>query len=267
MPANPKKTKNPSLRLQDPYLEREKLKYSNPLPSREHVLTILAQQGVPMAQDDLAQVLSISSEEIGFFTRRLSAMEREGQIIINRAGAVCVAKKLDLIKCRVSGHRDGFGFAIPEDGEGNDIFLSEREMHKVMHGDRVMVRATGTDRRGRIEGTKDEEGGSMTAGRGPWIGRESEAPAQTHEWGRIVWRASAALRPGSELTFGRSVIEPGRRNLRHFHPNCEELLSSCAGASSTAGTATRSRCRRATSPRSPRASSTMRATSEGFPRS
>ena len=152
MPANPKKTKNPSLRLQDPYLEREKLKYSNPLPSREHVLTILAQQGVPMAQDDLAQVLSISSEEIGFFTRRLSAMEREGQIIINRAGAVCVAKKLDLIKCRVSGHRDGFGFAIPEDGEGNDIFLSEREMHKVMHGDRVMVRATGTDRRGRIEG-------------------------------------------------------------------------------------------------------------------
>ncbi|WP_428829243.1 ribonuclease R, partial [Paludibacterium yongneupense] len=152
MPATPKKTKNPSLRLQDPYLEREKLKYSKPLPSREHVLAILAQQGVPMSQDELARVLSITDEELGFFTRRLSAMEREGQIIINRAGAVCVAKKLDLVKCRVSGHRDGFGFAIPEDGEGNDIFLSEREMHKVMHGDRVMVRATGTDRRGRIEG-------------------------------------------------------------------------------------------------------------------
>jgi ribonuclease R len=80
-------------------------------------------------------------------------MERAGQIIINRKGAVCIAQKLDLVKCKVVGHRDGYGFAVPQDGEGEDIFLPEREMHKVLHGDLVMVRVTGTDRRGRKEGS------------------------------------------------------------------------------------------------------------------
>jgi len=51
----------------------------------------------------------------------------------------------------VQGHRDGFGFVIPDDGQ-DDIFLGEREMSRVMHGDRVAVRILGTDRRGRPEG-------------------------------------------------------------------------------------------------------------------
>lgn len=51
----------------------------------------------------------------------------------------------------VQGHRDGFGFVIPDDGQ-LDIFLSEREMARVMHGDRVIVRIAGTDRKGRPEG-------------------------------------------------------------------------------------------------------------------
>jgi ribonuclease R len=55
----------------------------------------------------------------------------------------------------VQGHRDGFGFVIPDDGQ-LDIFLSEREMTRVMHGDRVTVRVTGTDRRGRPEGQISE---------------------------------------------------------------------------------------------------------------
>ncbi len=59
-------------------------------------------------------------------------------------------KKVDRIGT-VQGHRDGFGFVIPDDGQ-LDIFLSEREMTRVMHGDRVTVRILGNDRKGRPEG-------------------------------------------------------------------------------------------------------------------
>ncbi|MGC0154402.1 ribonuclease R [Chromobacterium vaccinii] len=154
MAQSEKKQKKLSLREQDPFLEREKLKYSNPLPSREFIMQILAEQGVPLFPDELGQMLSIASDESTYFERRLRAMERDGEIIINRKGAVCVAQKLDLIRCKISGHRDGYGFAMPDEGEGNgsDIFLPEREMKKVMHGDRVMVRPSGVDRRGRQEG-------------------------------------------------------------------------------------------------------------------
>jgi ribonuclease R len=41
---------------------------------------------------------------------------------------------------------------VPDDAS-SDIFLPEKEMQKVLHGDRVQVRIIGTDRRGRPEGT------------------------------------------------------------------------------------------------------------------
>lgn len=152
MVVSTKKTKKLTLRQQDPYLEREKLAYSHPLPSREFILNILAEQGVPMLPGELARLLTIRRAEMPYFERRLLAMKREGQILINRKGSICVAGKLDLVKCRVQGHRDGYGFAVLMEGTGEDIFLSEREMHKVMHGDIVMVRPMGIDRRGRQAG-------------------------------------------------------------------------------------------------------------------
>ncbi len=51
---------------------------------------------------------------------------------------------------KVLGHRDGFGFLQPEDGQA-DYYLGDREMQKVMHGDRVLARKAGLDRRGRQE--------------------------------------------------------------------------------------------------------------------
>ncbi|MDF0606344.1 ribonuclease R [Neisseriaceae bacterium TC5R-5] len=149
-----KKPRALSLRQQDPFLAREKLKYPSPLPSREFILQILADKGVPLYPEELAQMLSIKPAETLYFQRRITAMGRDGEVVINRKGAVCVAQKLDLLKCKVAGHRDGYGFAIPDESEGagGDLFLSEREMKKVMHGDRVMVRVAGVDRRGRQEG-------------------------------------------------------------------------------------------------------------------
>ncbi|MBK9160377.1 MAG: ribonuclease R [Nitrosomonadales bacterium] len=143
------KKKN-NLRLQDPHLEREREKYPHPLPSREFVLQVLAEQGGPVGEEELLQLLHIAQHEEESFLRRLGAMERDGQVMRNRKRAICVVDKLDLVKGKVQGHPDGFGFLIPENGSP-DMFLSEKEMHKVLHGDVVMVRQSGVDRRGRPE--------------------------------------------------------------------------------------------------------------------
>jgi ribonuclease R len=99
----------------------------------------------------LGQLLDIVPHELDAFARRLQAMEREGQVMRNRRGAICVVEKLGLIKGRVQGHPDGFGFLIPDD-EGPDLYLNAKEMHKVFHGDRAIGREVGIDRRGRREG-------------------------------------------------------------------------------------------------------------------
>src|SRR2546430_15872561 len=55
-----------------------------------------------------------------------------------------------LFRSRVEGHPDGYGFVIAEEGE--NLYLGPHEMRKVLHGDRVMVREAGVDRRGRRDG-------------------------------------------------------------------------------------------------------------------
>jgi ribonuclease R len=102
--------------------------------------------------NSLAAALDVKSDEMDGLTRRLNAMERDGQIKPNRNGHYHLAHQPNFIEGRISGHREGYGFLIPDDG-GDDIFLPEKEMQKVLNGDRVQVRIIGTDRRGRPEGT------------------------------------------------------------------------------------------------------------------
>jgi ribonuclease R len=120
-------------------------------PSREAILAALSAAGVPMPPADLARELRVTRAVREAFEGRLAAMERDGQVLTNRKGELCVVAKLDLVVGIVQGHADGFGFLVPEDG-GEDLFLSAREMHKVLHGDRAVSRVSGYDRRGRREG-------------------------------------------------------------------------------------------------------------------
>jgi ribonuclease R len=78
-------------------------------------------------------------------------MQRDGQLMRNRAGDYLIPDKADLIRGRVDGHPDGYGFLVPDD-RSPDLFLSPHEMQKALHGDRVLGRAIGMDRRGRREG-------------------------------------------------------------------------------------------------------------------
>jgi ribonuclease R len=67
------------------------------------------------------------------------------------ASAADGAGLLGEVEGTLQGHRDGHGFLIPDDGSA-DIYLSSQETHAVMHGDRLRVRVTRFDKRGRPEG-------------------------------------------------------------------------------------------------------------------
>ena len=145
---------SPSLSLpeRDPMYEREKEKYERPIVSREFILSYLQGLGQPARLEDLIEDLDVAEEDQEALRRRLRAMERDGQLLRNRRGAYGIAEAMELIRGSVIAHPDGFGFLSRDDG-GKDLFLSPREMRKVFHGDLILGRVIGEDRRGRLEGS------------------------------------------------------------------------------------------------------------------
>jgi ribonuclease R len=136
----------------DPEAAREAEKYDNPIPSRELILAHLAERGSPASREQLVEEFGLDTEDqLEALRRRLRAMERDGQLIYTRRGTYAPVDKLDLICGRISGHRDGFGFLVPDDGS-DDLFLSPAQMRLVFDRDRALVRVAGFDRRGRREG-------------------------------------------------------------------------------------------------------------------
>jgi ribonuclease R len=119
--------------------------------SRERLLAALTEAAAPLAPDELARRVGIDAGVHPAFDADLVELERAGRIVRNRAGLLLVAARANLLSGQVQGHRDGYGFLIRDDG-GPDLALPEHEMSKVLHGDRVLARAAGLDRRGRQEG-------------------------------------------------------------------------------------------------------------------
>ncbi|WP_341744467.1 ribonuclease R [Azonexus hydrophilus] len=140
------------IRRADPFFERESKRYEFPLPSREYVTQTLTDEGRPLSFANLVDLLDIASVEREMFQRRLGAMEREGQLLRNRKGDYILPERASLTAGRIQGHQDGYGFLVPDDGSA-DIFLDQRQMGKVLHGDRALVRINGIDRKGRPEGS------------------------------------------------------------------------------------------------------------------
>lgn len=135
----------------DPYFEREKKKYKEPIPSREAIIQVLEKEGEPLSFNRLCASLSLRKEtKKDALSFRLKAMLRDGQLMLDRKNRYCLVKKVNLIRGRVISKPDGFGFFVPEEG-GEDLFISPKQMRGVMHGDIVLAFDAGLDKRGRHE--------------------------------------------------------------------------------------------------------------------
>ena len=145
-----------SKKNKDPYFEREKEKYADPIPSREFIMQVLTEYGQPIHKKELFPLLGLrKKEQQETLMYRLKAMIRDGQLFQDRKFRWCLRLKTNLVKGRIQAQAEGFGFFIPADG-GTDMVLSAREMRRVMHGDIVLAYQMGVDRRGRPEGKVTE---------------------------------------------------------------------------------------------------------------
>ena len=91
----------------------------------------------------------------------------------------------------VSGHRDGHGFVIRDDGQP-DIYLPSNEMRAVLHKDRVKARIVRVDRKGRPEGRVTE------------IIERSDAPII----GRLLQESGVWLVAPEDKRYGQDVLIP-----------------------------------------------------------
>lgn len=125
-------------------------------PGRRAILNLLEDHGKPLQRKEIIERLAVeSADSREILRRRLMAMLRDGQLVKNRRNAYGLPAKMDLVAGRISAHKDGYGFVMPEDGE-SDLYLSPRQMRSVLHGDRVLASVVGMDARGRREGAVTE---------------------------------------------------------------------------------------------------------------
>ncbi len=135
----------------DPFKQREADNYENPIASREFIIAHLQRRDKPIRREELAQELEIAGEEqLEALRRRLRAMERDGQLVFTRRQCYVLPERLDLIRGKVIGHRDGYGF-LRSEGQKEDYYLSAEQMKSCMHGDVILAQPMDADRKGRRE--------------------------------------------------------------------------------------------------------------------
>jgi len=135
----------------DPDAALEAERYENPIASRKLILSEIKHEGA-MTFESLAEHLKIKSDDQrDALGRRLRAMVRDGQLVQNRRGGYLPVDESHLVRGRVIAHPDGYGFLVQEAG-GDDLYLHARQMRTLLHGDKAVVRISGVDRRGRLEG-------------------------------------------------------------------------------------------------------------------
>ena len=109
--------------------------------TRQKILDLFAQK--PKTRFTPAEVLrraGFSRDDLQVVADGLRDLTREGRLVRLKKNHYALPDGQNLVTGRVHAHPDGYGFLISDDKRTEDLYLNRREMRRLMHSDRVMVR-------------------------------------------------------------------------------------------------------------------------------
>jgi ribonuclease R len=124
---------------------------SSPEKTQRKILELFAQK--PKIRLTPAEVLrraGFSRDDLQVVVDGLRDLTREGRLVRLKKNHYALPDGQNLVTGRVHAHPDGYGFLISDDKGAEDLYLNRREMRRVMHGDRIMVRVD-RKKRGGVE--------------------------------------------------------------------------------------------------------------------
>ena len=122
-----------------------------PEPTGQRILDLFAKKPrTRLTPVEIQKRAGFGLDELQRVVDALRALSREGRIVRLKKNHYGLPDAQNLVTGRVHAHPDGFGFLILDDKGAEDLYFNRREMRRVMHGDRVMVRAD-RKKRGGVE--------------------------------------------------------------------------------------------------------------------
>jgi ribonuclease R len=109
--------------------------------TRERILNLLARKpGLRLSPAEIQRRGGFPPTALQSIIDALRDLCREGRLVRLKKNHYALASGGNLMSGRIHAHPDGFGFLLPDDRNAEDIYINRREMRRVMHGDRVIVR-------------------------------------------------------------------------------------------------------------------------------
>ena len=121
----------------DPHYTKEKLKYKNPICSREHIIAFMKSINKPITHDSMIQQLIQSERDIFPLKNRIKAVMRDGQIMQDREKKYILVETLQLAKGTIIYDKDS-GYQIVL--ENNQVLKMMPKYHNmVFEGDMALI--------------------------------------------------------------------------------------------------------------------------------
>ena len=119
--------------------------------TRQRILDLFAKRpSTRLTPLEILRRAGFSRDELQLVVNSLRDLTREGRLVRLKKNHYALPDSQNLLTGKIQAHPDGFGFLIPDYKDAEDLYLSRREMRRVMHGDRVMVRVD-RKKRGGVE--------------------------------------------------------------------------------------------------------------------